>query len=73
MAKTIMISNETYDNLKRRKGNKSFSKTIDNMLIKKKTGEGLKEFFGILKDDKEYDELMKEMKKGWKRWTRKYS
>ncbi|MBI4044461.1 MAG: hypothetical protein HY392_02010 [Candidatus Diapherotrites archaeon] len=34
---------------------------------------GLKKFAGIFKDDKEYDEVLKQTKAGWAFWTKKYS
>jgi len=33
---------------------------------------GLRECFGILKEDKEYFEVRKKLKKGWVKWTKKY-
>ncbi len=77
MAKTIMVSNKVYDSLKKIKEreNKSYSEVILESLEKKekKTGEGLRECLGLLEGDKEYDEVMKELKKGWARWNKRYS
>ncbi|MBS3101418.1 hypothetical protein J4204_04735 [Candidatus Woesearchaeota archaeon] len=39
-----------------------------------KTGAGLKKHIGLLdKDDKEYEEIMKELKPLYKRWTQRYA
>ena len=38
-----------------------------------KTLEGVMKHFGALKDDKEYDEVMKEAKSAWHRWTKRYA
>ncbi len=73
MARTIMVSNKCYEELKKRKGdNKSFSDVIIEGLTKApKTGEGLRKFLGVLKDDKEYDEIMAKSKKMWAEWKEK--
>ena len=80
MAKNIMVSNEIYDKLKSIKeaspNNMSYTEVIKNSLeVKegKKTMKGLKECFGILRGDKEYDEVTKKLKKGWARWTKRYA
>ena len=76
MAKTIMISNEVYGRLKglKERKNESFSEVIlDCLEESRKTGAGLKECFGILRGDKEYDKIMKETKKRWDRWTKQYA
>ena len=73
MAKTIMVSNSIYAELKKRKGDKSFSEIIKESLDGKKikTGKDLLAFVGILKDDDEYEELMKKTKKMWGEWTKR--
>jgi len=77
MAKTIMISNEVYKELKDAKKDRSFSETIKYLIekrIHKKTGAGLRECAGLLeKDDKEYDKIMKELKPLYKKWTKRYA
>ncbi len=76
MAKTIMISNDLYRELKIVKRDRSFSETIRDLMEKKnkKTIEGLKDCMGLLdKDDNEYDEIMKENRKMWERWTKRYA
>lgn len=77
MAKNIMISDSVYFKLKKIKEirNESFSEVINDYLEKpKKTGAGLKECLGILKDDKAYGKEWKEtLRKGWSRWNKKYA
>ncbi|MEK6861507.1 MAG: antitoxin VapB family protein [Nanoarchaeota archaeon] len=75
MAKTIMVANEVYKKLKKAKGNNSFSRLLNELIYskKEKTLGGLKEFVGVLKDDEEYDKIMKDLKKRWAEWTRKYA
>ena len=71
MAKTIMIADKIYEELKKAKGaDKSFTEVIaealDSAKSKRKTGEGLKEFAGIFEGDTEYDEAFKWLKKAEK-------
>lgn len=76
MAKTIMISNVAYEELRKLKEeDKSFSETIKDLIeIKKwKTGADLVKHVGVLKDDKEYDKIMKELKPLYKKWTKRYA
>jgi len=77
MAKTIMVSNDVYTSLKaiKERENKSYSEVILESLEKnkKKTVGNLKECLGLFKDDKEYDKVMKEAKKGWDRWNKRYA
>ncbi len=77
MAKTIMISNDAYANLKiiKEKENKSFSDVIIELVEHKKSKKlkDLAKYFGILKDDKEYDKIMKETRKNWTKWTKRYA
>ncbi len=77
MAKTLMVSNSVYEELKKIKENenKSFSDVITELITKKegKTGRDLWKHFGALKGDKEYDEIKKELKKGWNRWQKRYA
>lgn len=77
MAKTIMISNDAYEKLKdiKEREEKSFSEVVVELVEDKKMkrGKGLRECLGILKGDKEYDEVMKWTKKGWDRWSKKYA
>lgn len=77
MAKTMMISNDIYEELKllKEKEDLSFSELFRELLKatkKSKIGD-LREFAGILKDDKEYDEIMPKLKMEWKKWSRKYA
>ena len=76
MAKTIMISNQIYEELKEVKGDRSFSETIKEMIEKSKhkTGAGLIDCVGLLpKDDKEYEKIMKELRPLYKKWTQRYA
>ncbi len=76
MAKTIMVSDNVYEKLKsiKEKENKSYSEVIIELVNTKKMKKlmYLEKFFGIFKGDKEYDGIMKEINKGWDRWTKKY-
>ena len=74
MAKTIMVSNETYNELKVMKADKSFSKLILDLIHtkEKKIGDGLRLCLGKLKKDKEFEIIDKALKGGWKGWSRKY-
>ncbi|MBI2144304.1 antitoxin VapB family protein [Candidatus Woesearchaeota archaeon] len=77
MAKTIMIADKLYAELKRLKGNdKSFSEVIAEALEKAKPKErtigGLLKFAGIFEGDTEYDEIRKWSKKRWKEWQDKF-
>ncbi len=75
MARTIMVSDRVYSELKKIKGNdKSFSEVILESLEAakpKKTMGSLLKFAGILEGDTEYDEVMKWSKKMWKKWDKK--
>ncbi len=72
MSKLINISNETYSKLKAMKGKESFTVIIENLIEKKSESnkEKLMEFFGKGSFD---EEKLKELKKGWKKWTEKYA
>ena len=77
MSKTIMIKDAIYEDLKtiKEKEGKSYSDVLSELIVHKKTktlGDAMKHF-GILKDDKEYDEVMKEAKKAWNKWTKRYA
>ena len=77
MAKTLMVSNAVYEELKKLKGkeDKSFSEVIIGLVRdkKQKTGYDLKKHFGVLRGDKEFDRIEKELKAGWRRWQRRYA
>ena len=75
MAKTIMVSNEVYEELKLVKDSKSFSELFKELLIFKgmKNGSGLKNCFGILKKDNEFANIEKGIKRGWADWKKKYA
>ncbi len=73
MARTIMIADRVYEELKRMKGEeKSFSEVIAEALEKAKPKEktigGLLKYAGMLKGDTEYDEIRAWSRKRWKEW-----
>ncbi|MBI2598226.1 MAG: antitoxin VapB family protein [Candidatus Diapherotrites archaeon] len=77
MSKTMMVSDLAYEKLKKIKEREdaSFSEVILNLVESnesKKVG-NLKIFFGVLKGDKEYDRVLREIKSGWSVWTKKYA
>ncbi|MBS3146793.1 antitoxin VapB family protein [Candidatus Woesearchaeota archaeon] len=74
MAKTIMISNEVYNELKGLKRDKSFSELFKDLLKSNevKRVSGLMDCVGIMKNDKDWEKLEKERKIAWKNWTKKY-
>ena len=76
MAKTIMISNSAYEELKKLKDeNKSFTDVVIELVSNKKlnTISNLWKYFGALKGDKEYKKLEKEIKAGWRIWGKRYA
>lgn len=75
MAKTIMISNHLYEELKRMKRQESFTQFIHKILEKtreRKTIKNVFKFFGALEGDTEYPEIQKNLKKEWAAWSKKY-
>ena len=72
-----MVSNSVYEELKKIKTeeDKSFSDVITELISnsKQKTGFDLKKHFGVLKGDKEYEKIQKELKAGWHRWQKRYA
>ena len=75
MAKTIMISNEAYEELKAKKAERSFSTVIMDLLHAKnnKTGSGLRSCLGLFKKDKEDTTNEKVLKERWKAWNKRYA
>ena len=76
MAKTIMISNDLYKELKIVKRDRSFSEVIKGLIEakKRKTGSGLRECLGLLdKNDSEYERALKELRPLYKKWTKRYA
>lgn len=74
MAKNIMVSNKVYEEMKKIKGEKSFSEVIAEALenSKRKTvGNIIMKYGGMLKGDTEYDEIRKWSRKRWKEWQDK--
>ncbi len=74
MAKTIMISNEVYEELKEAKKDKSFSETIKILIEAKKgkTGKDLLKHVGVIKDN-DYAGIIKEIKPLYAKWTKRYA
>lgn len=74
MARTIMISNELYEELKNLKRDKSFTELLKDLLKSSdiKRGSNLRSFLGIIKKDDEWDKAEKIIKRGWKKWNKKY-
>ena len=76
MAKTIMVSDEAYSKLKsiKEREDKSYSEVIIELVEIKKSRNlrDLKRYFSVFKGDTEYKEIMKEVRSGWARWTKKY-
>lgn len=72
MAKTIMIADKVYEELKKAKGvDRSFTDVIAEALEAskpRKTIAGVLKYAGILKGDTEYDEIRKWSRKRWKEW-----
>jgi predicted CopG family antitoxin len=78
MSKTIMIADETYQKLKKMKESKgmSFTRVLESLMEKnnqKKRSEKLLSLKGTWVEDKEEDEKVKEILKGWKKWGKKYA
>ena len=74
MAKTIMIANNVYEELKEAKKDRSFSETIKDLIDthKRKTGRDLIKHVGVIKDD-DYDKIIKELKPLYRKWTKRYA
>ena len=73
MSKLVNISDKTYEKLKSLKGiDKSFTIVIENLLEKKEESnkEKIMKFYGKGSFD---EEKLKELKEGWKKWTKKYA
>lgn len=77
MAKTMMVSNEVYEDLKalKEKEDLSFSELFRELLksAKRPKADVLTKFIGALKGDKEYEETLPKVKMEWKRWQKKYA
>lgn len=69
MSKLINISDKLYMKLKAIKGERSFTKVIEDLVEEKRKKKFL-EFFGKGGID---EKKMKEIKEGWKKWSEKYS
>ena len=60
MARQISVSNEVYELLLKRKGKKSFSEVIKENLCPKEEKEDIMSLAGVLKDDKQALEQLKQ-------------
>lgn len=70
MSKLINVSDELYEKLKRMKGNDSYSVVIKELLSRKTNKDKILSLAG--KGD--FDEKrLKELKKGWKKWSERYA
>lgn len=70
-----MIANEVYAELKSLKRDRSFSTFLKDLLVTGniKKGIGLRECFGIFKEDKEWEKTRRLLDRGWKRWSKRYA
>ena len=71
-----MISNEVYNELTMFKTiNKSFSEVLKELIDKNKLkkASNLRKCFGVLIKDKEWEEVKKDVGRGWKNWNKKYA
>lgn len=70
MSKLINISDEVYARLKAMKGSDSYSVVIKGLLSRKSNKEEVLKQFGKGGVD---EKRMKELKKGWKKWSERYA
>ncbi len=70
MSKLINISNEVYEKLTELKGEESYTTVIRKLLSKKTNKEKILEFAGKGGID---EGEMKEIKRGWKKWSEKHA
>ena len=77
MAKTMMVSNDVYEDLKalKEKDDLSFSELFRELLksAKRSKVDVLIKFMGALKNDSEYEEIFPKIKMEWKKWQKKYA
>ncbi len=69
MSKLINISDDVYKELTMLKAKQSYSEIIRKLLEKKSNKEHILKFFGKGEFD---DAKLKDLKEGWKRWSKKY-
>ena len=69
MSKLINISDEVYRRLKILKGRESFSLVIRRLLEKRTNKEKILALVGKGEFD---EEKLRELKRGWKNWSKKY-
>ena len=76
MAKTIMIANKVYEDLKQMKEDQSFSDAIRALMERKnsKTGGNLRACLGRLeRTDTEYERSRKVLRKEYAKWNKRYA
>ncbi|MFH1649916.1 MAG: antitoxin VapB family protein [Candidatus Woesearchaeota archaeon] len=74
MARAIMVADDVYKALTEKKGEKSYSEVIRNMLgEERKTIRGLLKHAGKLANDPEEEEWLRRIKEARKSWTRRYA
>ena len=69
MSRLINVSDELYEKLRNMKGERSFTFVIMNLLGDKSNKEEVLKRFG--KGDVD-EKRMKELRRGWKKWSEKY-
>ena len=70
MSKLINVSDDVYKRLKILKGRESFSLLIRGLLEKRTNKEKILELAGKGEFD---EEKLRELKMGWKKWSKKYA
>jgi len=70
MSRLINVSDELYEKLRNMKGERSFTFVIMNLLGDKSNKEEVLKRFG--KGDVD-EKRMKELRRGWKKWSEKYA
>ncbi len=69
MSKIISIADDVYNDLSRRKGNESYSSILRMILHPKSNKEKL---LSLGKEGSVDKKAVKELKAGWRRWTKKF-
>ena len=73
MSKLINISNKTYEKLKEMKDESESFTIVIEKLIEKKPTSNKKEILKFAGKGSFDERKLKELKKGWKKWTEKYA
>ena len=70
MARQISVSDEVYEMLSKKKGEKSFSEVIKEVVAKKeKAGNSIMQYAGILKGYKKWEKIERSIEAGRRRNT----